>query len=257
MITSNNTLNISATTRGNTVLTNKGAVTILKYKLNAGCLVRGGPLHSTIIGGNTLVARFRPFAPTSGCAFPVHGHVVDKVSLNILIIRTDIGDNDLVATGCTLRRNESIFTLPYSVLSPTFTNAGGLVSSNTVITAGPLSLLCPCTRRCNIGVSRIGSINGVVHRANSGDTGICNGTHSVSFSGLRTNEGEERTHRGTTTRLSKGAGTIFGTLNRRCRDTSRVDHTTNLDVNRTLATLATLRVTKLTTDTNKGECHLT
>ncbi len=142
IIIDNVTHNVSATSRHNTLTTRKQAVKILNKTLSHFCPGRGVPLTQRVIRGNKVIVDRCPFnQDTSGRAFPVQGHVIDNVDRKALIMRTTLGDNSLVATNLTLRRNEAIVTIPKHVSMPSTRNYGGLVGSNTTLIVDMSSIL--------------------------------------------------------------------------------------------------------------------
>lgn len=115
-IISNNTQKVSDTTRRKTLHKRDPAIITLTYKLSRMCPPRGGGLFRGVVSGNNaVVSRCPPKAPPLKERFPTEGEVVTKVDQNVLIMRTTRQDNTLVASSFTLRRKQSIFSIPKGV----------------------------------------------------------------------------------------------------------------------------------------------
>lgn len=132
---------VSGVIRTCTVRGNKTAVKIVKAKLSIACPERGTSLRQGVVTRRLIVDRCPLNSGPRHCRFPVQGHLVTGLSSTALIVRTARGDKDLVATGLTLRRGQSIFTIPKGVADRLDINAGRLVGTNTTYILGTASIL--------------------------------------------------------------------------------------------------------------------
>lgn len=141
-VVDNVTGKVSKAKRETTLGTKKGSCTILKDKISIYCPEsRVNLCVSVVRRKNKVLSRFPPKAPPLTVGFPVEGQVVDNLSSTILIVRTQLEDNSLVATSVTLRRKGSICTLPKSLSDPLDTKYGRLVRRKTKVLLGPRGLL--------------------------------------------------------------------------------------------------------------------
>ncbi len=142
------TRKVSICTRGNTLSTNNGAVTILTKKTSVPCPTIRQNVCSRVLGGKTIVSRRPPKATNGPCLCRGHGHVVSNLSCNYVVIRNRRGDNASVAVGRTASSGHSVFTMPKGPILDRSCVPGDLVGSNTALMASCASVLGVCRGRC-------------------------------------------------------------------------------------------------------------
>ncbi len=154
VLTDNLRMNVSDLTRGTTLSTNNGAVTIIPYNLLCSCPGNDRTLGGTVNRDNLMVSRCFPSRGTDELAFETEGHVLSNVDLKALVVRTNGADNTLDATNFTVSRNESVFYVPpRRLFGSSCSNIIGLVHSKTVPIFSTESILGRC---CSVRTRGLG-----------------------------------------------------------------------------------------------------
>lgn len=121
------TCNVSVRTRHRTLARKFSAINMLTRNLSHVCPTMRHHATARVLARNKLLARFVDNAGPSQRGFIGQGHVMTNVDSTALIMRSNPGNNSLVATRVTRDCRHSYFTFPNHMNSACSANYGLLV----------------------------------------------------------------------------------------------------------------------------------